>query len=110
MGKGLSCGRPSGVGTLFVEEPFSGNHEVAKRCYFPLKGYLEPIGPMKVRFFVWEACWGKVLRINCRGDVVQSCGKKEVEDHRQQLAAAKRHAESIAVITPVLEKAFLEVV
>ncbi|RVX00280.1 Retrovirus-related Pol polyprotein from transposon TNT 1-94 [Vitis vinifera] len=35
--------------------------------------------------------------------------KKEVEDHRQQLAAAKRHAESIAVITPVLEKAFLEV-
>lgn len=34
--------------------------------------------------------------------------KKEVEDHRQQLAAAKRHAESIAVITPVLEKAFLE--
>ena len=26
MGKGLSCGRPSGVGTLFVEEPFSGNH------------------------------------------------------------------------------------
>nr|CAN60783.1 hypothetical protein VITISV_022453 [Vitis vinifera] len=63
MGKGLSCGRPSGVGTLFVEEPFSGNH-----------------------------------------------GKKEVEDHRQQLAAAKRHAESIAVITPVLEKAFLEVV
>ncbi|CAK7330929.1 unnamed protein product [Dovyalis caffra] len=35
--------------------------------------------------------------------------KKETEDRRQQLLAAKRHAESIAVITPELEKAFLEV-
>ncbi|KAJ6424716.1 hypothetical protein OIU84_025474 [Salix udensis] len=35
--------------------------------------------------------------------------KKETEDHRQQLLAAKRHAESIAIITPELEKAFLEV-
>ena len=26
MGRGLSCGRPLGVGTLFVEEPFNGNH------------------------------------------------------------------------------------
>ncbi|KAJ6964611.1 hypothetical protein NC652_002761 [Populus alba x Populus x berolinensis] len=34
--------------------------------------------------------------------------KKETEDHRQQLLAAKRHAESIAIITPELEKAFLE--
>ncbi|KAK9283376.1 hypothetical protein L1049_011618 [Liquidambar formosana] len=34
--------------------------------------------------------------------------KKEVEDCRQQLSAAKRHAELIAMITPELEKAFLE--
>ncbi|XP_052193685.1 structural maintenance of chromosomes protein 5 [Diospyros lotus] len=34
--------------------------------------------------------------------------KKEVEDCRRQLSAAKRHAESIAIITPELEQAFLE--
>ncbi|KAF3437342.1 hypothetical protein FNV43_RR20095 [Rhamnella rubrinervis] len=34
--------------------------------------------------------------------------KKAVEDFRQQLSAAKRHAESIAVITPDLEKEFME--
>ncbi|CAK9152291.1 unnamed protein product [Ilex paraguariensis] len=34
--------------------------------------------------------------------------KKEVEDYRQQLSAAKKHAESVALITPELEKAFLE--
>ncbi|XP_060670254.1 structural maintenance of chromosomes protein 5 isoform X1 [Ziziphus jujuba] len=34
--------------------------------------------------------------------------KKVVEDYRQQLSAAKRHAESIAAITPELEKEFLE--
>ncbi|GLT36064.1 hypothetical protein SLA2020_104690 [Shorea laevis] len=34
--------------------------------------------------------------------------KKEVEDCRQQLSAAKTSAESIAVITPEVEKAFLE--
>ncbi|GMY22549.1 structural maintenance of chromosomes protein 5 isoform X2 [Fagus crenata] len=34
--------------------------------------------------------------------------KKEVENCRQQLSAAKRHAESIAMITPELEKEFLE--
>lgn len=38
---------------------------------------------------------------------LENC-QKEVESHRQQLAAAKRHAESIAVITPELEKSFLE--
>ncbi|KAG8646239.1 hypothetical protein MANES_10G136400v8 [Manihot esculenta] len=38
---------------------------------------------------------------------VEYC-KKEVENHREQLSAAKRHAESIAVITPKLAKAFLE--
>lgn len=36
-------------------------------------------------------------------------GKKEVENCREQLSAAKRHAESIALITPELEKEFLEV-
>ncbi|KAL4600948.1 hypothetical protein ACB092_11G236600 [Castanea dentata] len=34
--------------------------------------------------------------------------KKEVENFRQQLSAAKRQAESIATITPELEKEFLE--
>ncbi|KAI6675878.1 hypothetical protein NL676_036674, partial [Syzygium grande] len=34
--------------------------------------------------------------------------KKEVEDHRRQLGAAKQQAESVTVITPELEKAFLE--
>lgn len=34
--------------------------------------------------------------------------KKATEDLRQQLSAAKRHAESIAVISPELEQAFLE--
>lgn len=34
--------------------------------------------------------------------------RKEVEDHRRQLAAAKQQAESITMITPELEKAFLE--
>ncbi|XP_077240474.1 structural maintenance of chromosomes 5 [Tasmannia lanceolata] len=34
--------------------------------------------------------------------------KKETEHHREQLSAAKSHAESIAVITPELEQAFLE--
>ncbi|XP_019051963.1 PREDICTED: structural maintenance of chromosomes protein 5 isoform X2 [Nelumbo nucifera] len=34
--------------------------------------------------------------------------KKESENCRQQLVAAKRHAESIALITPELEQAFLE--
>ncbi|XP_057977926.1 structural maintenance of chromosomes protein 5 isoform X2 [Malania oleifera] len=34
--------------------------------------------------------------------------KKEVEDCRHQLSIAKRHAESIAIITPELGKAFLE--
>ncbi|OWM78401.1 hypothetical protein CDL15_Pgr016125 [Punica granatum] len=34
--------------------------------------------------------------------------KKDVENCRQQLIKAKRHAESVAVITPELEKAFLE--
>ncbi|XP_059651902.1 structural maintenance of chromosomes protein 5 [Cornus florida] len=34
--------------------------------------------------------------------------KKEVEDCREQLSAAKRRAESIALITPELEQAFLE--
>ncbi|KAF5946156.1 hypothetical protein HYC85_016384 [Camellia sinensis] len=34
--------------------------------------------------------------------------KKEVEDCRQQLSAVKRHAESVAIITPELEQAFLE--
>lgn len=34
--------------------------------------------------------------------------KKEVENYKQQLAAAKRHAESVAIITPDLEKAFVE--
>ncbi|XP_020532841.1 structural maintenance of chromosomes protein 5 isoform X2 [Jatropha curcas] len=38
---------------------------------------------------------------------VENC-KKEVEEHRQRLSVAKRHAESISVITPELEKAFLE--
>lgn len=36
-------------------------------------------------------------------------GKKEVEDYLQQLSAAKKYAESIAAITPELEKEFLEV-
>lgn len=34
--------------------------------------------------------------------------KKEVEDCRQELIEAKKHAESVAVITPELERAFLE--
>uniref|UniRef100_A0A7N0USJ7 Structural maintenance of chromosomes protein 5 n=1 Tax=Kalanchoe fedtschenkoi TaxID=63787 RepID=A0A7N0USJ7_KALFE len=34
--------------------------------------------------------------------------KKEVEGCREQLLAAKRHAESIAIITPELQKDFLE--
>ncbi|KAJ0809977.1 putative structural maintenance of chromosomes protein [Helianthus annuus] len=34
--------------------------------------------------------------------------KKEAEDHRQQLAAAKRAAESVTVITPALEQEFLQ--
>ncbi|KAL7259206.1 hypothetical protein ACSBR1_005158 [Camellia fascicularis] len=34
--------------------------------------------------------------------------KKEVGDCRQQLSAVKRHAESVAIITPELEQAFLE--
>ncbi|KAL0561835.1 hypothetical protein IC582_002280 [Cucumis melo] len=34
--------------------------------------------------------------------------KKEVEDYLQQLSAAKKYAESIAAITPELEKEFLE--
>ncbi|XP_071690087.1 structural maintenance of chromosomes protein 5 [Rutidosis leptorrhynchoides] len=34
--------------------------------------------------------------------------KKEAEEHRQQLAAAKRAAESVAVITPTLEQEFLQ--
>lgn len=38
-----------------------------------------------------------------------SSGKKEVEDHKRQLGAAKQQAESVTVITPELEKAFLEV-
>lgn len=36
-------------------------------------------------------------------------GKKAVEDRRQQLIVAKKHAESVAVITTELEQAFLEV-
>ncbi|KVI00804.1 Structural maintenance of chromosomes protein 5 [Cynara cardunculus var. scolymus] len=35
--------------------------------------------------------------------------KKDVEDHRQQLAAAKKVAESVAVITRALEQEFLQV-
>ncbi|PSS26478.1 Structural maintenance of chromosomes protein [Actinidia chinensis var. chinensis] len=38
---------------------------------------------------------------------VEYC-KKEAEDCRQQLLVAKRHAESVALITPELEQAFLE--
>lgn len=39
-----------------------------------------------------------------------SCqGNKEVRNFQEQLSAAKRRAESIAVITPELEKEFLEV-
>ncbi|PWA51844.1 structural maintenance of chromosomes protein 5 [Artemisia annua] len=34
--------------------------------------------------------------------------KSEVENHRQQLAAAKRAAESVAVITPALEREFVQ--
>lgn len=34
--------------------------------------------------------------------------KNEVENHRQQLAAAKRAAESVAVITPALEREFVQ--
>ncbi|KAL6998217.1 hypothetical protein U1Q18_008343, partial [Sarracenia purpurea var. burkii] len=34
--------------------------------------------------------------------------KKEAEDCRQQLSAEKRHAESVAIISPQLEQAFLE--
>ncbi|MCD9560307.1 Structural maintenance of chromosomes protein 5 [Datura stramonium] len=34
--------------------------------------------------------------------------KKETEEYRQQLEAAKRHAESVAIITPELEQAFCE--
>ncbi|XP_050212137.1 structural maintenance of chromosomes protein 5 isoform X2 [Mercurialis annua] len=33
---------------------------------------------------------------------------KEVEEHREQLSSAKRDAESVCIITPELEKAFLE--
>ncbi|KAD0949283.1 hypothetical protein E3N88_43521 [Mikania micrantha] len=36
--------------------------------------------------------------------------KKEMEDYRQQLAAATRAAESVTVITPALEHEFLQVV
>ena len=36
-------------------------------------------------------------------------GNKEVRNFQEQLLAAKRHAEAIAVITPQLEKEFLEV-
>lgn len=36
-------------------------------------------------------------------------GKNETENCRQQLSAAKSHAESIAVITPELEQEFLKV-
>lgn len=36
-------------------------------------------------------------------------GKKETEEYRRQLEAAKRHAESVAIITPELEQAFCEV-
>lgn len=36
-------------------------------------------------------------------------GKQEVEHCRKQLSDAKRQAESIAFITPELEKEFLEV-
>ncbi|XP_031113610.1 structural maintenance of chromosomes protein 5 [Ipomoea triloba] len=36
------------------------------------------------------------------------CCKKKLEDFRDQLSAAMRHAESIALITPELEQAFLE--
>lgn len=39
-----------------------------------------------------------------------SCpGKKAEEDCRQQLLVAKKNAESIAMITPALQKEFLEV-
>ncbi|CAI0404702.1 unnamed protein product, partial [Linum tenue] len=38
---------------------------------------------------------------------LQNC-KEEVEQQRKQLIVAKKHAESIAVITPELEQAFLE--
>ncbi|XP_015573871.1 structural maintenance of chromosomes protein 5 isoform X2 [Ricinus communis] len=38
---------------------------------------------------------------------VEYC-KKEVEEHRQQLSSAKISAESVSIITPELEKAFLE--
>ncbi|KAL6495727.1 Structural maintenance of chromosomes protein 5 [Orobanche gracilis] len=34
--------------------------------------------------------------------------KNVLENHRQQLSVAKRHAESVAVITPELKQAFLE--
>ncbi|XP_055817901.1 structural maintenance of chromosomes protein 5 [Solanum dulcamara] len=34
--------------------------------------------------------------------------KKETEEYRQQLEAAKRHAESVSIITPELEQAFCE--
>ncbi|KAM3265363.1 structural maintenance of chromosomes protein 5 [Capsicum annuum] len=34
--------------------------------------------------------------------------KKETEEYRRQLEAAKRHAESVAIITPELEQAFCE--
>lgn len=34
--------------------------------------------------------------------------KKETEEYRQRLEAAKRHAESVAIITPELEQAFCE--
>lgn len=45
----------------------------------------------------------------CKTFLVCSLGKKEVEHCRKQLSDAKRQAESIAVITPELEKEFLEV-
>ena len=41
--------------------------------------------------------------------IVLCLGKKEVQNFREQLLEAKREAEAIAVITPELEKEFLEV-
>lgn len=36
-------------------------------------------------------------------------GEKEVESLKQQVAVAKRHAESVAILTPELGQAFIEV-
>ncbi|XP_076928090.1 structural maintenance of chromosomes protein 5-like [Bidens hawaiensis] len=63
---------------------------------------------LEIKIKEMEACIKQQEKLALQASLHFERCKKEMEDHRQQLVAAKRAAESVTIITPALEQEFLQ--